>query len=84
MQHVPPRLRLGQALLALDELEHGLVQAQLHENVDVVLVFKNVLEFHYMFMAKLSMDLYLRLKLRNHVERTRNREAQVRMTEKRF
>jgi hypothetical protein len=63
LKHEPPRLLLSEPLLALHQLQHSLIRAQLHNDVHILLVLKHFFETHNMLVAQPLVDLDLGLKL---------------------
>ena len=63
LNHVSLGLVFGQPLFALDELKHGLVGAQLHEDVNEILVLEYILEAHNVLVRERLVNLDFALEL---------------------
>lgn len=64
LKHITTGLRFCEALLTLHELEHGLICAELHDDVHILLILKHVFESHHMLVAQRLVNLNLRLQLK--------------------
>ena len=78
LQHEFPGFCFSEPLLAFDKLEHGLLRAELHDNVDVLLVFKHFFKLDNVLVVKTLVNFDLGLELY-----TIAKSAYERLTQKR-
>ena len=54
-----PYFKLGQSFPSFDHLAHSLIVAKINEHIDIIFVFKLMLELDNIIMMERLVDLYL-------------------------